>query len=105
MSEFPFPYEPALSANVMHRDDEAVASFVGAMCLKLAHRRHEGREGWEDRDQCSAEFLSQLLREHVEKGDPVEVANFAMMLHQRGERIATAMQIAAWEDLEANRHG
>lgn len=29
-----------------------------------------------------------MLREHVDKGDPVDVANFCMMLHQRGEYIS-----------------
>jgi hypothetical protein len=29
-----------------------------------------------------------MLRGHVAKGDPVDVANFSMMLHQRGERIS-----------------
>ena len=29
-----------------------------------------------------------MLREHVEKGDPRDVANFCMFLHQRGEGIS-----------------
>jgi len=44
-----------------------------------------------------------MLRDHVEKGDPVDVANFAMMLSQRGEGIAQpAPTLAAstmdWQD-------
>jgi len=70
-----------------HPDDTAVDRFSDAMKRKLGQKRQEGRGGWEDKAQCSAEFLSQLLREHIEKGDPVDVANLAMMLHQRGERI------------------
>jgi hypothetical protein len=31
-----------------------------------------------------------MLRAHVEKGDPVDVANFCMFLHQRGEAIPAA---------------
>lgn len=57
------------------------------MKAKLAKKRDDGRGGWEDKEQCSAEFLSQLLREHVEKGDPLDVGILAMMLHQRGEVI------------------
>lgn len=71
-----------------HSDDLAVDRFAAAMKAKLAQKRAEGRGGWDDKDACSGEWLSRLLRGHVEKGDPVDVANFAMMLHQRGERIA-----------------
>ncbi len=74
--------------NHANLDNRAVSSFSYAMRVKLAAKRLEGRGGWQDKEQCSNEYLSQLLREHVEKGDPVDVANFAMMLHQRGERIS-----------------
>jgi hypothetical protein len=70
-----------------HPDNLAVDKFSAVMKAKLEKKRAEGRGGWEDKSQCSAETLSQLLREHLEKGDPVDVANLAMMLHQRGERI------------------
>lgn len=77
---------PASPAPVVHSDDLAVDRFAAAMKAKLAKKREEGRGGWEG-PTCSAEFLSTLLREHVEKGDPLDVGNLAMMLHQRGERI------------------
>lgn len=73
-----------------HPDDAAVDRFAAAMKAKLAKKRAEGRGGWEDKDQCSSEFLSKLLREHVEKGDPLDVGNLAMMLHQRGDAITPA---------------
>ncbi|WP_241130717.1 hypothetical protein [Achromobacter xylosoxidans] len=73
-----------------HPDDIAVDNFAAAMKAKLAKKRAEGRGGWNDKSQCTAEFLSQLLRGHVDKGDPVDVGNLAMMLHQRGEAIAPA---------------
>lgn len=69
-----------------HPDDAAVDRFAAAMKAKLEKKRADGRGGWEG-PTCTADFLSKLLREHVEKGDPVDVANLAMMLHQRGERI------------------
>jgi hypothetical protein len=75
-----------------HTDDFFVTEFAETMKDKLALKRGEGRGGWENKEECSGEFLSQLLREHVEKGDPVDVANFCMMLHQRGERISPAPQ-------------
>lgn len=75
-----------------HPDDEAVDRFATAMKAKLAKKRGEGRGGWQDKKQCSQQFLSDLLREHVEKGNPVDVGNLAMMLHQRGEAIAAQAQ-------------
>jgi len=70
-----------------HPDDKAVDQFAAAMKTKLAKKRADGRGGWEG-PTCSQAFLSELLREHVGKGDPVDVGNLAMMLHQRGEAIA-----------------
>lgn len=75
-----------------HPDDLAVDRFAAAMKAKLAQKRDEGRGGWEDKDDCSQIFLTQLLRENVEKGDPVNVGNFEMMLHQREERIASLLE-------------
>lgn len=71
-----------------HPDSVAVDHFAVQMKIKLAQKRAEGRGGWDNKEDCSKELLSQLLREHVEKGDPLDVANFCMMLHQRGESIA-----------------
>ncbi|WQI22597.1 hypothetical protein U2S91_08160 [Stenotrophomonas maltophilia] len=73
-----------------HPDDLAVDAFAAAMKAKMAEARAKGRGGWEDPAQCTAEGLSRMLREHVEKGDPRDVANFCMMLHQRGEAIAAS---------------
>lgn len=73
-----------------HSDDDAVDHFAQVMKGKLAKKRGEGLGGWNDKTQCSAERLSQMLRCHIEKGDPVDVANLAMMLYERGERITSA---------------
>lgn len=73
-----------------HTDDIAVDSFAAIMKQKLAAKRLDGRHGWEDADPLhgiSQDEISGMLREHVEKGDPVDVANFCMMLHHRGETI------------------
>lgn len=66
-----------------HPDDLAVDRFAIAMKAKLAAKRGEGRSGWEDPAQCRTADLARMLLEHVQKGDPVDIANFAMMLHQR----------------------
>ena len=60
-----------------HEDDRAVDAFAVAMKAKMAVSRAKGRSGWQT---CPASVLWQILREHVEKGDPVDVANLAMMI-------------------------
>lgn len=77
-------------SKLVHTDDVAVDAFAAAMKAKLAKARAKGRGGWDDKAQCSQQYLSDLLRGHVEKGDPVVVANFCMMLQQRGEAITAA---------------
>ncbi|ELY1969271.1 zinc finger-like domain-containing protein [Aeromonas salmonicida] len=70
-----------------HPDDAAVDRFVVAMKAKLAAAREKGRGGWDDPNACSVEYLADLLVDHVAKGNAgtfEDVANFAMMLHQRG---------------------
>jgi|GEM_PF-6613985 len=70
-----------------HPDDAAVDRFAAAMKVKLAASRAKGRGGWDDPNVCCVEFLAQLLVEHLDKGNAgtfEDVANFAMMLHQRG---------------------
>lgn len=46
-------------------------------------------------EECTVEHLGDLLVQHVAKGDPVDIANFCMMLHQRGAGIEVAAQ-ALW---------
>lgn len=70
-----------------HPDDAAVDRFAVALKEKLAAAREKGRGGWEDKSDVSSEELSAMLVAHVLKGDPRDVANFCMFLHQRGEAI------------------
>lgn len=65
-------------------DDEAVDQFAAAMRAKMAAAAAKGREGWDDPEQQSPQYLAEELVRHVAKGDPVDVGNFAMMLHARG---------------------
>lgn len=67
-----------------HPDDIAVDQFAEAMKAKLADARAKGRSGWQE---CDPAELSYLLREHVEKGDPRDVANFCMFLWSLGQPI------------------
>lgn len=74
---------------VAHPDDEAVDRFAAAIKAKMSEKRAQGYGGWDNREECSAEHLNRLLHQHVAKGDPLDVGNFCMMLHQRGEGIAS----------------
>ena len=70
-----------------HPDDAAVDRFAKAMKAKMAAAREKGRGGWDDPNACSVEFLADLLVGHVGKGNQgnfEDIANLAMMLHQRG---------------------
>lgn len=70
-----------------HPDDVAVDKFAQAMKEKLADARAKGRSGWET---CDPADLSRMLREHVEKGDPRDVANFCAFLWNLGKPISAA---------------
>lgn len=65
-------------------DQSALDRFARKMGAKLARKNREGKTGWQ---MCSQARLSRMLREHVEKGDPVDVANFCMMLDALGLKI------------------
>ena len=80
-------------AGAAHPDDLAVDRFAAAMKAKMAQKRAEGRGGWDDKAVCSAARLQIMLVEHLAKGDPVYVGNFAMMLWNRGEAVAAPTQV------------
>lgn len=67
-----------------HPDDAAVDRFAATMKAKLAKKRADGYGNWDDPAKCDTHFLADLLLEHIPKGDPVDIANFCMMLHERG---------------------
>lgn len=67
-----------------HSDNLHVNHFANVMKKKLSECREKGRSGWEE---CPIEFLNNELIRHIEKGDPVDVANFAMMIYERNEKI------------------
>jgi hypothetical protein len=93
-------YTYADSANVAqgaeNTDDIAIDSFARAMKEKMAAARAKGRSGWEG---CEPADLSRMLREHVEKGDPRDVANFCMMLWHHSAPIASPAQTALTDDV------
>lgn len=73
------------SFEISHPDDGAILAFAVAMKLKMAKQRTKGYAGWQT---CDHEELQKRLVDHVSKGDPVDVGNFAMMLYNMGARTA-----------------
>lgn len=69
-----------------HTDAIAISKFAEAMAARMHQAAMKGHFGWDDTEACTAAILQLALREAVAKGDPVDVANYAMMLHTRGER-------------------
>ena len=73
--------QPPTQADI---DNEAVDKLAQAMKNKLANKREQGYHGWET---CKHGDLVQLLINHVDKGDPIDVANFCAFLFARGEQL------------------
>ena len=72
-------------------DNEWLRKFTYAMKKKLAQKRSEGYGGWHDVQQCPIERLFRLLEEHFEEAikDPIDCANFLMMIWAREEMYQT----------------
>lgn len=83
-------------------DECGVNSFASKMKEKLAVKRLQGRCGWQD---MLDRELSAILRQCVEKGDPVDVANLCMMLSENGLSIFPAEPIEQWQDISTVGEG
>ena len=73
-----------------HADETGVERFAQAMNAKLSKKRKEGMHGWNlthgERGSewgCTVRDLETMLRQHIAKGDVVDVANFCMMIWNR----------------------
>ena len=77
--------QPPTQADI---DNEAVDKLAQAMKNKLAEKREQGYHGWET---CKHGDLVQLLINHVDKGDPIDVANFCAFLFARGELLTESV--------------
>jgi hypothetical protein len=88
------PVPAAQAVAGQHADDVAVDRFAEAMKAKMAASRAKGRGGWESTEVCPPGSLQLMMLEHIAKGDPVDVGNFAMMIFNRGETTAAAQPVA-----------
>lgn len=59
--------------------EERVNKFANIMLEKLIKK---SRQGWNDWQNCHPDVFRKSLIEHIEKGDPVDVANIAFFLHE-----------------------
>lgn len=96
---FPWQVLEPVEQHKAHPDDAAVDALTVRMKAKLAKKRDKGYGGWDT--YCTRDYLSELLRSHCDKGDPVDVANFCAFLSARGESIAPQPQADA---LDAARY-
>ncbi len=63
--------------------DKLVDQFADAMKTKLTEKAvYDGKTGWDD-PAWTPEQITQAMRDHIDKGDPVDVANFAAFLWNR----------------------
>lgn len=76
-----------------HPDDDAVDEFSAILKGKLARARAKGRSGWRDPTWTAAE-INQQMYAHAAKGDPLDVAAYAMFLALRGEATTSVEQLA-----------
>ena len=58
--------------------DELVDDFAALMKAKLFEK---SRQGWNNWRNCDADVFRKSLIEHIEKGDPIDVANIAFFLY------------------------
>lgn len=91
----------AWTADIDHTDNDAIDYFADKMKAKMAIARAKGHEGWDDPTRCSPDTLVRLMYAHAEKGDPVDVANFCMMLDWYGASTSigttSLKQMKAWD--------
>lgn len=64
-------------------DEHLVEHVKQSMEVKLSKKRNEGYGGWHHLELCSNEYLLKKLKKHIDKGDMIDVINFAGMISCR----------------------
>ncbi len=70
----------------------AVALFSEKMRQKLLCKARSGKCGWNTVDP---NYIAELFADHLWKGDPVDLANFLMMLDYRERGLIITRQASA----------
>lgn len=102
MKEKPYcamiPVETTPAGTHFKTEELIVDEFASVMKGRMREASLKGRSCWHDKTQCSQQHLSDLLRQAVNEGGPIDVANYAMMLHWRGETVLPTFYPSADED-------
>lgn len=65
----------------INKSDVAIDAFCAALKAKMNKSTIEkGRRGWDDPNSVSNETLTEMMKEHIDKGDMRDVALFSMMI-------------------------
>lgn len=72
-----------------HPDDDAVTQFAEQLRKRMADKRDQGRDGWLT---CDVGELQLKLIRSIADGDPIDIGNYAMMLHHRGAGTEHALE-------------
>lgn len=75
-------------------DEQTVDWFAAQLKAKLAVSRSKGRRGWNDPAACTPASLAFDLLRHVDKGDPLDIATYAMFVLCRGGAVYAQRVIA-----------
>lgn len=78
------PFSVLTGFTDVEADHYLVRRCAERMPAKLVLSRAKGRGGWHT-SECNDEYLHKMLREHVGKGDMVDVLNIAGMILVRQE--------------------
>lgn len=89
-------------------DEAAVDRFALAMKRKLSSARKKGRSGWIDTTYTPSDNLARGLVGHIFKGNQgnyEDIANFCMMLHQRGDSPSVLQKVVDTDIIQALQTG
>lgn len=64
-------------------DEQLIEHVRQSMELKLSKKRKQGYGGWQSLYQCNNNYLLDQLKKHIDKGDMIDVINFAGMIDAR----------------------
>ena len=79
------PVKGELAIDERHQDDRFVDAFAYVMKWRMEECSEKGKSGWDDPDACTPDYLAALLMAAVKEGNPIDIANYCMMIYSRAE--------------------
>lgn len=77
--------------NLAEIDNNAVQAVSHTMAIHMAMARMKGKQGWQHKDLCDSNYLSQLFARALNRGRLISAMNYLMMLWVRGEKLNLSM--------------